>query len=246
MRNKRWSRRRNTNANCVVGSSAYFRFLSKRLSDPPEAGGHGRRVLRFDNYGRGHSADDGTQHHLSHFVGQFAEILYAIGEVDKVDLVGYSMGGGIVSGFASTYPDRIHSLTLLSPVATTSSIAPSRLVAPPVPLGRFKKARALAEVEKRFRTGQWSHRLLLRVFSFLLHYAPYCVFHRVASMFFPLVFPLSKIVEKQDWNDADQNNYESHLEWERKRLEHETQLPRSAIFSLLHFPMFAEVREMYA
>ena len=81
-----------------VGSHAYFDSLASTLTTE-----HGRRVLCYDNYGRGHSNWDGTPQTVEMFVGQLAELLFVLGETAPIDLVGYSMGGTIANKFAQTY-----------------------------------------------------------------------------------------------------------------------------------------------
>ena len=84
---------------------------------------HGRRVLRFDNYGRGWtplpSGDPPMTVEL--FAGQLAEVLHALGEMGPIDLAGYSMGGPITAAYAGAFGTaRVRSLTLLSPAGLPS------------------------------------------------------------------------------------------------------------------------------
>ena len=69
-----------------IGSHAYFETIANTLASK------GRTVLRFDNYGRGHSNSDSTPETVGLFTGQLAELLFALGETEPIDLVGYSMG----------------------------------------------------------------------------------------------------------------------------------------------------------
>ena len=56
-----------------------------------------------------------TPHAGPHFVGQIAEILFALNLKMPVHIVRYStMGGGIAAQFAATYPDRCASLVLVA------------------------------------------------------------------------------------------------------------------------------------
>mmetsp|Transcript_8506 Transcript_8506/g.12889 ORF Transcript_8506/g.12889 Transcript_8506/m.12889 type:complete len:373 (-) Transcript_8506:33-1151(-) len=75
-----------------------------------------RRVLRFDNYGRGWSS---LPHNIvapspELYSGQLADLLYKLGENEKIDLVGYSMGGPIAAFFTSAFPDKVNTLTLIA------------------------------------------------------------------------------------------------------------------------------------
>ena len=54
----------------------------------------------------------------SFFAGQIAELLLHLRE-DPVDLVGYSMGGGIAANFASQFPASIRSLVMIAPVGAS-------------------------------------------------------------------------------------------------------------------------------
>eukprot|EP00927_Polykrikos_kofoidii_P021912 TRINITY_DN20616_c0_g1_i1.p1 TRINITY_DN20616_c0_g1~~TRINITY_DN20616_c0_g1_i1.p1 ORF type:complete len:361 (-),score=34.58 TRINITY_DN20616_c0_g1_i1:111-1100(-) len=99
-----------------VGSHEYFGPLAASLVAA------GRRVLRYDNYGRGLSEWDGSPQNDRLFTGQLFELLHAlgIGVHDGVDLVGYSMGGAIAATFARTYPQCVASLTLIAPAGCES------------------------------------------------------------------------------------------------------------------------------
>ena len=80
-----------------------------------------RRVLRFDLSGRGFSTygiQDEMPNTEKFFAGQLAELLFALGETEKIDLVGFSMGGLVAAHFGATYPDKLHSLVLIAPVGT--------------------------------------------------------------------------------------------------------------------------------
>ena len=68
--------------------------------------------------------DPHTRHSEAYFTSQLAELLAALDEARQpVDLVGYSMGGGIAAHFAKTYPCLVSSLTLLSPVSGSGQAA---------------------------------------------------------------------------------------------------------------------------
>ncbi|HWH26953.1 MAG TPA: alpha/beta hydrolase [Pseudolysinimonas sp.] len=60
---------------------------------------------------------------LDDFVVHLADVLNAFG-LDKVHLVGHSLGGITVGAFAATYPERIASLTVVAPLPLPVVIAP--------------------------------------------------------------------------------------------------------------------------
>ena len=136
----------------LVGSSSYFLPLIQHLRQietarnescagiPKERKevnarcdkGH-RRVLALDLYGRGSSAitksyatdsEGDVAHTVELFVGQVAELLYTLDIRQPVDIVGYSMGGAIAAAFASTFPAKARSLTVIAPAGTLATSIP--------------------------------------------------------------------------------------------------------------------------
>ena len=111
-----------------LGSSGNLAYLAQELSIK-----HRRRVLSYDNFGRGHSACDGSPHTATHFANQLSELLEAIdGQSGSVvthglpiDLVGYSMGGAIAAQFTA--------LVGRKKVRTYAGIAPAGTSAVPLP-----------------------------------------------------------------------------------------------------------------
>ena len=75
----------------------------------------GRRVLRYDVYGRGNSACGGFDHNGRLFVSQLAELLFAERLQLPVDIVGYSIGSQIAAAFAATHAHAVRSVVLLCP-----------------------------------------------------------------------------------------------------------------------------------
>ncbi len=74
----------------------------------------GYRVLVYDLYGRGFSdAPRGVQDG-DFFARQLMDLLEHQGLDEDVTLMGYSMGGSIVSHFAASHPDRVRRLVLLA------------------------------------------------------------------------------------------------------------------------------------
>ncbi|MBX3507275.1 MAG: alpha/beta fold hydrolase [Parvibaculum sp.] len=109
----------------------------------------GYRVLAFDNYGRGLSDRPDTVYDADLFDNQLSGLLDALGVNRRVDLVGYSMGGGIVTVFAARHPERVRSMTLIAPVG----------------LGKLSNERT--EMLMRPLIGDW----IIRLFGTKMFYA---------------------------------------------------------------------------
>lgn len=75
----------------------------------------GLRVLRYDLYGRGHSAKPETVYNGALFIGQLSELLAALNISKPVDLVGISLGGLIVPLFVVQHPEQVRRLGLIAP-----------------------------------------------------------------------------------------------------------------------------------
>lgn len=76
----------------------------------------GHRVLTFDHFGRGFSDRPNARHDMDYFVRELDGVLAALDVKAGYDLLGYSMGGGIVTHFASLRRDRIRKLILVAPI----------------------------------------------------------------------------------------------------------------------------------
>lgn len=70
----------------------------------------GHRVLRMDLYGRGFSERVKHPHSASLFVTQLDELMRHVGMEGKVSLVGLSMGGAVITRFATAFPERVRSM----------------------------------------------------------------------------------------------------------------------------------------
>ncbi|HMQ54428.1 MAG TPA: alpha/beta hydrolase [Anaerolineae bacterium] len=83
----------------------------------------GFRVLRYDLYGRGHSATLDTDYDSALFIRQLSDLLYGLKIKTPVDLVGISLGGMIVALFTDRYPALVRKLGLMAPAGI--SLKPS-------------------------------------------------------------------------------------------------------------------------
>ncbi|OLS53420.1 alpha/beta fold hydrolase [Rhodovulum sulfidophilum] len=75
----------------------------------------GYRVLRYDLYGRGFSDRPRGPQDRAFFLSQLEALLEARGVGGELTLVGYSMGGAILTAFAAAHPGRVRQLVLLAP-----------------------------------------------------------------------------------------------------------------------------------
>jgi pimeloyl-ACP methyl ester carboxylesterase len=93
--------------------------------------GAGFRVLRYDYYGRGFSDRPDVAYTQAVYVRQLAELLDSLRVSDSIDLVGLSLGGGVITTFADAFPDRVRSLIYIDPSFRTPGSLPP-LAATPV------------------------------------------------------------------------------------------------------------------
>jgi pimeloyl-ACP methyl ester carboxylesterase len=75
----------------------------------------GFRVLRYDYYGRGYSDRPAIPYTDEMYVRQLDQLLKHVHITGPVDLVGISFGGSLITSFADSYPDRVHSLVYFDP-----------------------------------------------------------------------------------------------------------------------------------
>jgi len=75
----------------------------------------GNEVITFDLYGRGYSQRLNVPHGEQLYNEQLLNLLDSLNITKPVDLVGYSLGGGIAVSFTSHYPQRVKKLGLIAP-----------------------------------------------------------------------------------------------------------------------------------
>lgn len=131
------------------GACVYtFRYVAPALARA------GRRVLAFDM--RGHGLSDkpvGRGKYTGGALGDDLQDVMDVAGVERADLLGHSLGGGVALHFALARPERIRRLVLAAPAGLTSVRLPAigRLLAP-----RF------ADRFARYLTPRWLTNLLLR------------------------------------------------------------------------------------
>ncbi len=84
------------------------------------------RVIAFDLPGFGQSAKPNRPYTLGFFARVVDELLEAL-EVERVRLVGHSLGGGVALAFALACPDRVERLALLAAAVPGFPLRPSPL-----------------------------------------------------------------------------------------------------------------------
>ena len=108
----------------MVGSGEYMRPLANALVSNLSS----RRVLRLDLPGRGLSECDGSRHTEIRFAQHIASLLHQLGEgSNRVDIVGYSMGGAVAMAFAAMAPHLCRSLALVCSAGTAEVPFPRAL-----------------------------------------------------------------------------------------------------------------------
>lgn len=112
-------------------------------------GALGFRVLVYDLYGRGFSDRPKGPQDSAFFVAQLADLLENQGIEDDVTLMGYSMGGAIVTAFAAIYPEKLRQIVLIAPAGMGHDLGPvARVVRDRGALGTWL---ALAFYPRSFR-----------------------------------------------------------------------------------------------
>ena len=90
--------------------------LIKRFTDS------GYKVLVYDHFGRGFSERPRIKYDKDLYLETLRELIISQEITEQVNLVGYSMGGPIVSFYADTYPENTKSVTLIAPAGFSESI----------------------------------------------------------------------------------------------------------------------------
>ncbi|KQT89582.1 hydrolase [Marmoricola sp. Leaf446] len=90
----------------ILGSQRQWEHLVDRMDDD-------HRVLLPDLFGHGDSAKPSGDYSLSSHAATLRDLLDRLG-VDRVTLVGHSLGGGIAMQFFYLFPERVERLVLVS------------------------------------------------------------------------------------------------------------------------------------
>jgi pimeloyl-ACP methyl ester carboxylesterase len=118
----------------------------------------GYRVLAFDHYGRGFSDRPSIKYNEDLYIREISGLITAFSITKPVNLVGYSMGGGIVISFAAQYPEKVKQLILIAPagyVPPYSGLA-SLVLIPGLGdwlMAMLGKKRVMEEIQKEVKNG---------------------------------------------------------------------------------------------
>lgn len=97
----------------------------------------GFRVVRYDLYGRGLSDRVDADYGLDLYVAQLRELVDHVAPGRSVDLVGFSLGGMVVSEFSIRHPDRVRRVAMIAPSGIGTDLPlVAKLAAAPV-LGEY-------------------------------------------------------------------------------------------------------------
>jgi pimeloyl-ACP methyl ester carboxylesterase len=83
----------------------------------------GRRVLRYDLFGRGLSDRPDAAYDGAMYDAQLNALLDSLRITQPVDLVGLSFGGYVTSHFVQTNRKRVHTLVLMDPSSTQAKVS---------------------------------------------------------------------------------------------------------------------------
>lgn len=101
----------------VDGTAAGAEELASRLF------GKELRVVTYDLIGRGKDANNkSTDHSLQAYVGQLHKVVRktARSAKERVNIIGYSMGGAISAAYAAKHPEKVSKLALVCPAGRIS------------------------------------------------------------------------------------------------------------------------------
>jgi len=80
-----------------------------------EAAKRGLGILRLDLYGRGYSSNPNIAYNDMLYADQVIELLQALNITKKVNFIGLSNGGRVISRIAINYPNKVKRLIYVAP-----------------------------------------------------------------------------------------------------------------------------------
>ena len=144
-------------------------------------------LIAIDLFGHGLSSCPSVKYNVDLFVYQIDALLTHLGIAnDKINIVGFSLGGAVTVGYAARYPNRIDKIVLISPagfvpIAKSKSSSSSRPPPPPPRTGNADSVSLSSEQGENEFQGISSHVKLIR-------YVPSCILNPVAKMLFKSAF----------------------------------------------------------
>ena len=96
----------------------------------------GFRVLRYDMFGKGYSDRPEADYSLAFYRKQLFDLLNTLKIQQPVDLVGHSLGAGVVIDFTANYAERVKDIVLIAPMMNYENESSIKPFKPPV-LGEF-------------------------------------------------------------------------------------------------------------
>ena len=84
----------------------------------------GFKVLVYDHYGRGYSSRPKVKYTKDLFVDSLDELIEHQEISQKINLVGYSMGGPIVAGYAEKHSEKVRAASFIAPAGYMSLSVP--------------------------------------------------------------------------------------------------------------------------
>jgi 3-oxoadipate enol-lactonase len=103
---------------CVCGISIDHNYFQPQISGLSNE----FQVIVFDNRDAGQTRCDVTEYDINDMADDIADLLAEL-SVDKIHLLGFSMGGFIAQSFAARYPHKLKSLILVGTAAKVSNRA---------------------------------------------------------------------------------------------------------------------------
>lgn len=130
--------------------SSYWQGVIKELT------ASGNRVIVPDQIGFGKSTKPTFDLHFDDLARNTAALLDELG-IEKVDIVGHSLGGMLSVRFARTFPDRVERIVLAAPIG----LEDYRVYVPPAPLERMIETEANVTAESFRRQLMTAYSLTL-------------------------------------------------------------------------------------
>ncbi len=118
---------------------------------------NGYRVILYDALGRGYSDRPDVEYTRKLYKLQLKQLIDKLNIKKKIVLAGHSLGGATAVSFASSYPNRIAGLFLISPVINSVTTAAPFIICNTPFLGRLIYRAGMAQVLENRSIAQWNN-----------------------------------------------------------------------------------------